>query len=114
MCVSRAAMELVPAEGDRLLGVKIGRIERGDTYEMARKYWVVDGRRASRATHVLAVIDGVVEAVYTDLAWHPTGNPRYEGRWEFEGVPCVDSPYVGMSVRSYYGRSSNPVRYIGL
>ena len=32
---------------------------------MARKYWKVDGQRASRANHLLAVVDGIEKEDYT-------------------------------------------------
>lgn len=106
--------ELVPQSGDILLCVKVGKIKREDIYEMARKYWVVDGNRANQATHVLAIIDGIVDSVFINCHWKLTDNPQYAGRWEFHGTLCTDSPYIGKSVKAFYGRSSNPVKYINL
>lgn len=106
--------ELIPQVGDILLCVKVGKIKREDIYEMARKYWVVDGNRANQATHVLAIIDGIVDSVFINCHWKLTDNPQYAGRWEFNGTLCTDSPYIGKSVKAFYGRSSNPVKYINL
>lgn len=108
------AEELEVMGNDRLLCVKVGKIQREDIYEMARKYWKVDGQRAKTATHVLAIIDGIVDTVYTDCVWKPTENPKYLGRWEFVGAPCHNSSYIGKSVKSYYGHSANPVKYINM
>lgn len=104
--------ELIPQPGDIILCVKIGKIKREDVYEMARKYWVGDGNRASQATYVLAVIDGKVDSVFVDCHWMPRDNPQYTGRWEFKGTLCLESPYIGKSVKAFYDRSSNPVKYI--
>lgn len=108
------AEELIPQPGDYLLCVKIGKIKRVDVYEMARKYWVVDGNRANQATHVLAIIDSVVDSVFINCHWFPTDNPQYDGRWEFYGTHCTNSLYIGKSVKTFYGRSSNPVKYINI
>lgn len=106
--------ELVPNPEDRIMCVKVGKVRRESLYEMARKYWKVDIRRAKMATHVLAVVNGMVEEVYTPLEWKYTEDPRYTGRCEFQGVEEADSVYIGKSVTSYYGRSQNPVKYINM
>ena len=56
--------ELLPKAEDRIVCVKVGKIKRKNLYEMTRKYWKVRLERVSRATHVLAVVEGKVEAVY--------------------------------------------------
>ena len=61
--------ELVPRKEDRIVCVKVGKIERENLYEMTRKYWKVRLERVSRATHVLAVVDGKVKAVYSPNKW---------------------------------------------
>lgn len=105
--------ELQPNALDRIMCVKVGKVKRENLYEMARKYWVVKLERASRATHVCAVIDGIVEAVYIPQIWkHSTGS--HAGRCEFEGVLDVDSEYNGKSVAEFYGKSQNPVKYINM
>lgn len=106
--------ELIPQEGDCLLCVKVGKIARENIYEMVRKYWVLDGKRASRAIHILAIIDGIVDSVIIPSVCKLTENPTYEGRWEFEGTLDNNSFYIGKSVKSFYGRSSNPVKYINM
>ena len=57
--------ELIPKAEDKIVCVKVGKIKRENLYEMTRKYWKVKLERASRATHVLAVVEGKVEAVYS-------------------------------------------------
>lgn len=106
--------ELVPLETDRIMCVKVGKVKREDLYEMTRKYWKVDLNRAKRATHVLAVIGGVVQEVYTPVEWTYTDNSKFAGRCEFVGEEDNTTDYIGKSVASFYGRSQNPVKYINM
>lgn len=106
--------ELIPNPTDRILCVKIGKVKRDNIYEMARKYWVVNLEKASKATHVLAIIDGIVEAVYLPISWKMTEDVGHEGRCEFFGTEDKNSVYLGKSVKSFYGHSSNPVKYINM
>ena len=69
--------ELKPNGTDRLLCVKVGKYQRENFYEMARKYRKVSLSRASKATHVLAIVDGVVRTVYIPSEWNYTKNPKY-------------------------------------
>jgi len=77
--------DLVPHCNDRIVCVKVGKIMRENLYEMTRKYWKVKLEKASQATHVLAVVDGIVEAVYIPQEWKYTDNSQHEGRCEFVG-----------------------------
>lgn len=106
------AVALIPKESDRILCVKVGKVKRENLYEMARKYWVVSLERASLATHVLAVIDGVVEAVYIPQSWKLS--EERDGRCEFMGKEDPQSEYLGKDVRGFYGHSANPVKYINM
>jgi len=106
--------ELNPIKGDKIVCVKVGKIKRENFYEMARKYWKVDIKRARQASHVLAIVDGIVKEVYIPSSWNLTECPEHLGRYEFEGVEDDDSSYIGKSVKSFYGRSQNPVKYINL
>lgn len=106
--------DLQPKPSDRIVCVKVGKIKRENFYEMARKYWKVSMRRALNATHVLAIEDGIVKAVYRPHKWYPTKNTRYFGRCEFEGEEDTQSEYIGKSVGHLYGQSQNPIRYINL
>ena len=105
---------LNPRKEDRIVCVKVGKIKRENLYEMARKYWKVDLNRASKATHVLAIVNGIVEAVYSPEKWFITDDIKYAGRCEFIGELNLDNDYIGKSVKSLYGRSANPVKYINL
>ena len=109
-----ANIELIPHPGDRIVCVKVGKIKRENLYEMSRKYWKVQLERASKATHVLAIVDGKVEAVYTPERWFYTKDPKYAGRCEFVGELDLDNDYIGKSVKDLFGRSANPVKYINL
>ena len=106
--------ELIPNSLDRIICVKVGKIVRESFYEMARKYWTVKLERAKNATHVLAIVDNTVAAVYIPYEWKYTDNPRYERRCEFVGKEDIESVYLEKSVRSFYGNSQNPVKYINL
>jgi len=99
---------------DRILCVKVGKRKRENLYEMTRKYWKVRLDRVSKATHVFAVINSVVVAVYIPESWGFTKDAAYAGRVEFVGKEDVKSPYVGMNVKSLYGQSANPVKYINM
>lgn len=99
-------------DNDRIVCLKVGKVKRDNLYEMTRKYWVMSLERASKATHVLAIIDGIVEAVYIPQEWKYTDDAKHKGRCEFVGKECTDSEYIGKSVKNYYGHSANPVRYI--
>lgn len=103
---------LVPNEGDKIFCVKVGKVKRENLYEMTRKYWRVKLERACQATHVFAVIGGIVEAVYIPHVWkHSTIRT---GRCEFEGVEDTNSEYLGKSVAEFYGNSQNPCLYINM
>ena len=106
--------ELLPKNTDRIVCVKVGKIKRENLYEMTRKYWAVNINRASKATHVLSIVDGIVEAVYIPKEWKYTQVPQYEGRCEFVGVEDINSDYIGKSVSAFYGKSQNPVKYINM
>lgn len=106
------ATELVPKPNDVILCVKVGKVIRENLYEMTRKYWVVSLEKAKLATHVCAIVNGVVAAVFMPKDWKYTDDPKHQGRCEFFGTEVPDSDYIGKDVRSYYGRSTNPVRYI--
>lgn len=103
---------LNPKDTDRILCVKVGKVKRENLYEMTRKYWKVSLQRASLATHVLAIIDGIVEAVYLPLEWKLS--EERDGRCEFVGKEDVQSEYIGKSVVDFYGKSQNPVKYINM
>lgn len=108
------ATGLIPKETDRILCVKVGKVKRENLYEMTRKYWKVKLEKASLATHVLAIIDGIVEAVYLPQSWKLTEDKAHEGRCEFIGKEDVKSEYIGKDVRGFYGHSANPVKYINM
>ena len=105
---------LVPRPEDRILCLKIGKEVRENIYEMTRKYWKVDITKARKATHVLAIEWGRVVAVFVPVRWKYTDNPQYGCRIEFEGYEINDSDYIGKSVNSFYGRSSNPAKYVNM
>ncbi|SEW18143.1 MULTISPECIES: hypothetical protein [unclassified Prevotella] len=106
--------ELLPNESDRIVCVKVGFIKRENLYEMTRKYWKMNLERVSLATHVLAIVDGKVKAVYIPQKWYYTQESQYLRRVEFNGIEDPDSTYIGKSVKTFYGRSANPVKYINM
>lgn len=108
------AQELIAKANDCILCVKVGKVKRENLYEMTRKYWKVSLNRARLATHVLAIVDGIVEAVYIPQTWQLTEDEKHEGRCEFVGKEDLQSEYIGKSVVGFYGKSQNPVKYINL
>ena len=105
---------LVPSPSDRIICFKVGKVKRENLYEMTRKYWKVNIQRARNATHALAIVDGVVQAVYLPYRWYLTEDPMRLGRYEFDGEEDPDSDYIGQSVIEFYGKSQNPIKYINL
>ena len=103
-------VELNPKPEDRLFCVKVGKVQRENLYEMTRKYWKARLEKASLATHVLAIENGVVAAVFIPQEWMQS--KEREGRIEFIGKEDPHSEYIGQHVEAYYGWSSNPVKYI--
>ena len=59
--------DLVPLATDRILCVKVGKIKRENLYEMTRKYWKIRLERASKATHVLAIVNSEITAAFENL-----------------------------------------------
>ncbi len=109
------ATELQPKPTDRIICVKVGKIRRESLYEMSRKYWKVGLDRAKKSTHVLAVIDGIVRAVYIPKVWMYTDDPTHIGRCEFTGIEDLNSDYIGKDVKGFYKQgNTNPVRYINM
>ena len=102
---------LIAKDNDRIVCVKVGKVFRESLYEMTRKYWVM---RAEKATHVLAIVDGIVKAVYIPEKWYYSKVRGREHRLEFEGKEDPTSDYIGKSVKGFYGRSSNPITYINM
>lgn len=108
------ANELIPNPQDRIICIKVGKIIRENFYEMARKYWIVNLERASKATHVLAIVNGIVHAVYIPEKWMHSKDSGYEGRCEFIGSEDPTSEFIGKSVVHFYGNSQNAVKYINM
>lgn len=54
---------------DCIICVKVGKVKRENLYEMTRKYWKVDINRVRKATHVLAIVNGIVEEVYNPVKY---------------------------------------------
>lgn len=106
--------ELVPHGSDKIVCVKVGKVRRENLYEMTRKYWVMKLEKASQATHVLAIVNGIVEAVYIPQKWFYSKDFGKEHKLEFVGREDLNSDYIGKSVKNYYGHGSNPVKYINM
>ena len=106
--------DLVPQTTDRILCVKIGKVKRDNLYEMTRKYWKLKLERASKATHVLAVVNSAVVAVYIPDKWKYTDDSDHLGRIEFTGVEDIHSDYLGKDVRNIFGKYPGPTYYINM
>ena len=73
-----------------------------------------DRMRAKKATHVLAIVNCIVEEVYNPVDRKHTEDPKHIGRCEFFGVEDEHTTYIGKDVSAFYGRSQNPVKYINM
>lgn len=109
-----ATNELIPMATDRILCVKVGKVIRENLYEMTRKYWKIKLERASKATHVLAIVNSIVVAVYIPHKWKNTEDSAHLGRIEFTGVEDAHSEYIGKSVKNIFGKYPGPTYYINM
>lgn len=96
-------------------------------YEATRGVWRL-GPDKDAAEYALSVAKGVVQEVYSIVAWHTAGSTSYTtrslddvsvpGRWEFSGAiarPAVRDKYLGKSVAHYFEKgNANPVRYLNI
>ena len=73
-----------------------------------------DRKRAKKATHVLAIVNDIVEEVYNPVDRKHTEDPKHIGRSEFLGVEDEHTTYIGKDVSAFYGKSQNPVKYINM
>lgn len=73
-----------------------------------------DRKRAKKATHVLAIVNSIVEEVYNPVDRKHTEDPKHIGRSEFLGVEDEHTTYIGKDVSAFYGKSQNPVKYINM
>lgn len=103
-------------EEDKVLIIKIRRtsLEEHDNnyYETCRKSWVINKSRVDSVKQVVAVLDGVVKAVYkVNGPWiQDTENER---RYLFEGEEIVDSKYKNKLIPAKYREKgkANPIQY---
>ena len=109
-----ATKDLIPKDTDRILCVKVGKVIRENLYEMTRKYWKLKIERASQATHVLAIVNSEVVAVYIPHEWKHTEDYGHIGRIEFTGVEETNSEYLGKSVKNIFGKYPGPTLYINM
>ena len=109
-----------PTENDRLLCLNISKTsdnhERANDYERTRYYWRLDVNRARKAHYVLAVVHGIVKAVFKPDSWREAED--WNGptvRYEFEGTEVTNSPFLGLSVSNHVNpKNRNPVFYINM
>ena len=109
-----------PTSHDHLLCVNISKTfdnkEREDIYDCARHYWRLSVNRAEKAEYVLAIVHGIVKAVFKPFRWYKSEN--YIGksvRYEFEGEIVDNSPFIGLCVWNIVNhKSQNPVAYINI
>lgn len=109
--------------GDKVLCVKIDNTlnnkdvkhleRRENIYECTRKYWHVNKERAEKADYVMGIANGIVQVVYIPRKWILTANPRFAGRYEFEGEEVKDSSYIGMNVAQLV-KGQSPIRYFNM
>lgn len=109
-----------PTTADRLLCVNISKSfdnnKEAPIYDLARHYWRLNVNRAEKAEYVLAIVHGIVKAVFKPLRWYMSETYKSETiRYEFDGIPEENSPFIGQCVWNIINpKSRNPVSYINL
>ena len=109
-----------PTSHDHLLCVNISKTfdnkEREDIYDCARHYWRLSVNRAEKANYVLAIVHGIVKAVFKPIRWYRSETFIGKSvRYEFDGVMVEDSPFIGLCVWNCVNpKSQNPVAYINI
>lgn len=72
-----------------------GDVEEG-VYEATRKYWPqVNEWQKSSDMYGVGLISGISEGVFKISRWYETNNPKYLGRYEFDGDKQKDSDLLG-------------------
>jgi len=89
---------------------------RGSVYDTVRYAWKLKKSKAVKADYVLAVINGLVVGVFTDLKWSETDRSK---RLQFDGNPAPKSilkKYIGKRIPSQYCKkgSANPCQYVNI
>ena len=107
----------------KLLIVKIRRTtveeNEGDIFRAVRGSWRLNPRRAERAHHVLAVVEGVCKAMFDVHEWRHASDEAHEPpRYEFDGEPTdpeVSARYLGKLIPPQYRKPgiASPVLYVG-
>ena len=90
--------------------------EREDIYDCARHYWRLSVNRAEKAEYVLAIVHGIVKAVFKPIRWYRSETFIGKSvRYEFDGVMVEYSPFIGLCVwNCVNSKSQNPVAYINI
>ena len=94
-------------------------------YDITRSQWDLNSDRASRAKYAFAVYEGIIQEVYTILAWFDGGttftsrdNPPMQGRREFVGRIAeekIRNKYLYMSIEHLFQKGAqNPVKYFNV
>lgn len=52
--------------------------ERSNLYECTRKYWRLNGQRASKADLVFAICSGYIVGIFKPYRWFPTQCEQYK------------------------------------
>jgi hypothetical protein len=98
---------------DKCLLIKIRQStvdERGSVYEAVRSAWRL-GKDKEQVKYVLAVVNGLVRAVYKNLEWTPYLD---SGKWQFTGVEVNGkerNPYINHRVPELRKGAMAPVLY---
>ncbi|MBL0927762.1 MAG: hypothetical protein IBJ11_08935 [Phycisphaerales bacterium] len=106
-----------------LISVNRSASERGSLLEAAQYAWKINPAKASSHKLAMAVMHGIIKAVFEVENWVPAttenfpGLPNVPGRYGFKGHPApqaIRTLYVGKRVPDEYRKrgSSNPIRYV--
>jgi len=84
-------------------------------FAATRSAWKLSMKKAKKADYVLAVMNGVVRAVYSDMEWKP--HKERDGRLEFDGNEAsesITSKYIGKRIPPEYRKQglASPCLYV--
>jgi hypothetical protein len=125
--VKAYGLPVIDSFDDRCLIIKIRQKtveEYGSVYEAVRSTWRLNKARAEQACFVLAVVNGVVEGVFTADGWYETtaeniaryGGVLWPGRYAFYGREvdgAAKNRYLNKRIPDEYRRehASYPIRF---
>jgi hypothetical protein len=94
----------------------INRFSKDEIYQATRASWKLKKSKAEKADYVLAVLNGIVKDVFTDMIWNDN---KERNRLYFDGKCAPENirkKYIGKRVPAEYRKfgSANPIQYVNI